>query len=378
MKIETGILIGPYRLLKECGAGAYGRVFWVENTLTEQRLALKILLPLGTTQQRELRALCRYRTLKHPHLLQIYHIDYWEDHLYYTMEAADSLNSDKDDYVPDTLANRLKRDQRLPLATLKKIEQELSSGIQALHAQNSFHRDIKPENILWVNGMAVLGDIGLVAASEDASLIGTPDFMSPAVLCHHRQLEPKDDFYALGKVLYCALTGSGVREFPRFPADLNITKAAPIWNRILELCAEDGIVPPIPKHRRTRLFILLSLLLIGCVTLGIFRISLSLRRKPVSPQSIEGIIPHALPEIPKPEIPKPEILKPEIPNPEIPKPEMPKPEIPKPEKIAEAKPMGGPTKIVTPREVAKPVKSNTPSRTTRSSRRLVEDGTGRM
>ncbi len=278
MKIEVGMLIGPYRLLKECGAGAYGRVFLVENTLTEQHLALKILLSPGTAQQRELRALSRYRALKHPHLLQIYHIDYWEDYLYYTMEAADNLNGDGEDYVPDTLANRLKRSRRLPVETLIKIEQELSAGIHALHAQNSFHRDIKPENILWVNGMAVLGDIGLVAASGEASLIGTPDFMSPAVLNRQRELEPKDDFYALGKVLYCALTGNQAREFSHFPADLNMEKAAPVWKRIMELCAEDSVIaaaaiatPVIPKRKKFWLLLLLPILLAAGAVLAIFQ-----------------------------------------------------------------------------------------------------------
>ena len=70
---------------------------------------------------------------------------------------------------------------------------------------------------MWVDGAAKLGDIGLVTADGATKLAGTPGFLPPEVLAGTREYEPEDDFYALGKVVYCALTGNPVEEYPSFP-----------------------------------------------------------------------------------------------------------------------------------------------------------------
>ena len=208
-------MIGIYRLISECGKGAYGIVYLAENTLTHQQVALKILL--GKQQQRELDGLIRYRECRHPNLIQIHHIDRTPAGLlYYTMDAADSRN--RNGYEPDTLAKRM--ESTIPPAELKEIILSLTDGIAALHQSGLIHRDIKPENIFFIRGIPVLGDIGLTAEAGNATLIGTPAFMPADVLQGKRPADETCDIYALGMVTYCALTGLQPSDFPRLPKGL--------------------------------------------------------------------------------------------------------------------------------------------------------------
>jgi len=208
-------MIGIYRLISECGKGAYGTVYLAENTLTHQQVALKILH--GKQQQRELDGLIRYRECRHPNLIQIHHIDRTPDgSLYYTMDAADSRNPDR--YEPDTLARRM--ESRIQPSELKEIILSLTDGIAALHQAGLIHRDIKPENIFFIRGTPVLGDIGLTAKTGHATLIGTPAFMPAEVLQGKRPADESCDIYALGMVTYCALTGLQPSDFPRLPKGL--------------------------------------------------------------------------------------------------------------------------------------------------------------
>ena len=113
-----------------------------------------------------------------------------------------------------------------------------------LHDRGVLHRDIKPANILYIRGEAVPGDIGLLAEKSGATLAGTPGFISPEAAGGVRPVAPEDDFYALGKTLYCALTGSAPEKYPAFPPDLPLrecSEAVHLYNR---WCAGQGARRP--------------------------------------------------------------------------------------------------------------------------------------
>jgi serine/threonine protein kinase len=95
---------------------------------------------------------------------------------------------------------------------------------------------------MYVNGKAVLGDIGLVAVNANCTMAGTPEFMSPALLSRKRAANEADDIYSLSRVLYCAFSGYSTDRFPELPPGLlkENPDAPAVWNSILTLDKQSG------------------------------------------------------------------------------------------------------------------------------------------
>jgi serine/threonine protein kinase/tetratricopeptide (TPR) repeat protein len=89
----------------------------------------------------------------------------------------------------------------------------LVEGVLAIHAAGRLHRDIKPSNVMVTpEGRVVLLDFGVVGELgksrervEDL-VLGTPAYMAPEQ-ARASQVGPPADFYAIGVMLYEALTG---------------------------------------------------------------------------------------------------------------------------------------------------------------------------
>ena len=241
MNFREGQTIGSYKLLHHCGSGAYGSVYYAENTVTHHFFALKILNVSEKVSERELRGLSNYKNCRHPNLLQIHHIEKTDEIIFYTMDAADNVG-DGEKYIPDTLSRRLEQKKTLPVPEILKMANELLDGLAFLHKQGLVHRDIKPDNILWIDGKATLGDIGLTAHTENTSFAGTPGFISDSLLRGKKTATPDDDLYALGKVIYCALTGCSPREYPHYPGDVTISDAGPLIKTYTSVCESPSSV----------------------------------------------------------------------------------------------------------------------------------------
>ena len=220
MTFEPGDKLCSCTLLVKCGEGSYGEVWLAENAIGG-RVALKILKKKFS--EREIRGLQNYKDCDHPNLLKIRHIEISDDFVCYTMDAADDLNNGKGDYLPDTLANRLNKYGRLDGKEITAMLDGVLDGLEELHKHGLVHRDIKPDNILWVNGRATLADAGLIASTGQHTLVGTPGFVSPRLLESGGVAETSDDFYALSKVVYCALTGLAPAEYPTIPPEMTIS-----------------------------------------------------------------------------------------------------------------------------------------------------------
>ena len=272
MNCKVGDTLGGYQLIAECGRGAYGSVFLAQNLLTGERYALKTVATAGRNFERELKGLTQYKSAcRRTDLLQIYHVEQQEGFFFYTMDAADNYNGEGD-YIPDTLAVRLKNSGRLAPEAVKKMAQELFEDLRCLHSKGLCHRDVKPDNILWINGKATLGDVGLVSDCSQTRLAGTPGFIPAEVTAGVREFEAKDDFYALGKSIYCAVTGLPVTQYPSFPDSGTLTGTGELIQLYNKLCGfeSEGLfqkAPSAPFGRELWWFVALG---IGVICVGAF------------------------------------------------------------------------------------------------------------
>jgi len=291
LKYDIGSQIGDYTLIAHCGKGAYGMVFLAENSVTHQKVALKIIHTFSQNFERELKGLQQYQQIcRGTNLLQIYHVGKGEDFFYYTMDAADSIG--EKEYIPKTLANILQRDGKLQIEEIHAMTESIFDCLKTLHSKGVMHRDIKPENILYVDGLAILGDIGLITDHGQTTLAGTPGFMPAEVLAGIRDYETKDDFYALGKVLYCALTGLPVTQYPSFPASGTLTGAGEIIKLYTKLCAGEKFELPLKSGKHRLKWYIFSVAVLLLLVAGIFYLI------PESPEVTADIPEQTAPETP--------------------------------------------------------------------------------
>jgi serine/threonine protein kinase len=238
-------------LIERIGFGAYGEVWLGYNLATGARRAVKIVYRASFSDnrpfEREFEGIKKFDTVSrtHPSQLSLFQIGKNDEqgYFYYAMELADSA-SDNGQYRARTLRADLENG-RLPAERALDLATALAEALAHLHSNGLIHRDVKPSNIIYVNGRPKLADIGLVTdGSGECTILGTEGYL--AADCAGT---PKADIYALGKVLYEAVTGMDRREFPKLPQDLRSWEdselACELNEIVLKACATD------PKQRYT-------------------------------------------------------------------------------------------------------------------------------
>lgn len=232
------VLSDRYRLRHLVGAGGMGSVWEAEDLVLHRRVAVKLLQsvhlgdPVAAARfEREAQTAAR---LSHPHLAVVYDYGEASDGMFLVMELLDG----------ETLAQRL-RDGALAPAEAATIVAAAAEALAAAHALGVVHRDVKPANLMLTpNGVKVL-DFGIAAFEVDApltatgSIIGTAPYLAPERV-QGQMATPASDVYALGAVLFEALTGAPAfrGETPAEVALAHVHQAAP------EVTAADPDVPP--------------------------------------------------------------------------------------------------------------------------------------
>ncbi len=211
----TGQLIGGrYRLGDRLGQGGMGVVYTATQESLARPVALKVLQPM-LAQDDE--AILRFKAeaeragrLAHPHIVQI--LDFGHEPGASAWIAMELLKG-------QSLAARIERGP-LSEAEVVRIAKETLSALEAAHAAHLVHRDLKPDNIFLADvpgiGTSVkVLDFGIAKLLDDESagkltatgmLIGTPLYMAPEQ-ARGSDVDQRADLYALGAVLYEALTG---------------------------------------------------------------------------------------------------------------------------------------------------------------------------
>jgi TolB-like protein/predicted Ser/Thr protein kinase len=233
-QLEPG-LRGSYAIERELGRGGMATVFLAQDLKHKRPVALKVLLPelaasLGAERfHREIEIAAR---LQHPHILTVLDSGEVAGQLWFTMPYVEG----------QSLRDRLRRDQQLPVEDALRITREAAAALDYAHEHGVVHRDIKPENILLTRrGEVLVADFGIARAlgaadslTQTGLAMGTPAYMSPEQAAGGA-VDGRSDIYSLGCVLYEMLAGE-----------------APYTGPTPQAIVAKRFVDPVPSVRRVR------------------------------------------------------------------------------------------------------------------------------
>jgi serine/threonine protein kinase len=192
-----------FQVVRCIGAGGAGTVYEAVDVERNARVALKTLHALdGEALLRFKREFRDFQNLRHPNLVSVGELFSDGAEWFFSMELVEGTS----------LLEYVRPGGALDEARLRATVTQLAEGLIALHAAHKVHCDIKPSNILVTEaGRAVLLDFGLAADVErgedpDGPVVGTIAYMAPEQAAGI-SVAPAADWYALGVVLFEALTG---------------------------------------------------------------------------------------------------------------------------------------------------------------------------
>jgi hypothetical protein len=199
---------GPFRLLKQLGAGGMGLVYAAEDTALQRTVALKLIQPHSLhdpeTRARFLREARATAKLQSENVVTIHQVGTIDEIPFLAMELLPG----------QPLDNRLVDGQLLPIPEALRIAAQVARGLAAAHAVGLLHRDIKPANIwLLPTGRVKVLDFGLARTqaveqklTATGLVAGTPAYMAPEQ-ANNEPLDFRCDLFSLGVVLYQMLAG---------------------------------------------------------------------------------------------------------------------------------------------------------------------------
>ena len=224
--LDHGDMLSWYRIERVLGRGGFGVIYLATDTNLQHQVAIKEyrvrevadksakipdakpkpkgpVSPLGMQRFiEEARNLVRF---KHPNIVRVMSVFELNDTAYIVMEFEEGID------FRQHLAIRSNATE----SALKSIIVPIANGLAQVHLTGFIHRDIKPTNILVrTDGSPVLLDFG---SARDS----TPDNTEPLTALvsvgyapleqysggSEREQGPWTDIYAMGAVLYFAVTG---------------------------------------------------------------------------------------------------------------------------------------------------------------------------
>lgn len=220
---EGSLLSGRYRIGEQIGRGGMGRVYSGEHVGLGRPVAVKVLACAGgggVVAARRFAAEGRATAaISHPGIVDVLDSGELADgRLFLVMERLKG----------QTLAAAFDERAPLPWREACSLLAEVANALAAAHRAGLIHRDLKPSNIMLCDDGERLRpkilDFGIAAdmsqeldlrMTRPGQLLGTPLYMAPEQV-DSLVPTPQMDIYALGCVLYHALSGEApfAREDP--------------------------------------------------------------------------------------------------------------------------------------------------------------------
>ncbi len=227
MSLSPGDVIdNKYQIVRLLGEGGMGAVFEGENTRIKRRVAIKVLhaavadnAEAAERFQREAQAAG--------------HIG--NEHIIEVLDLGELPNGDRFmvmEYLDgEPMSDRIKRMGHLTPEQAVPIFTQILQGLAAAHQAGILHRDLKPDNIYILNekvghkDFVKIIDFGIskfqplsdeMKMTRTGTIMGTPYYMSPEQASGARAMNAQSDIYAVGVILYEALTGAVPFDAPTF------------------------------------------------------------------------------------------------------------------------------------------------------------------
>ena len=244
---EGDILAGKYRIERELGEGGMGAVYVATNQVLQKRVALKVMnerfASVPAAVERFLREAVAASRVSHSGIVQVFDAGEHEKKPWIAMELLEG----------ESLGERLERGP-MDVEDVLKMADGALSALAEVHEEGIIHRDLKPDNIFlarmrggdWVPKVL---DFGVAKDTSDGQLskltatgavVGTAHYLSPEQAKGLADIDARADVYAMGVVLFEALSG-------RMPYE-----AETITQLIAKMFTEDprslhAIAPHVPK-----------------------------------------------------------------------------------------------------------------------------------
>ena len=203
--------IDRYRIDREIGRGAMGRVMLATDEVVEEVVILKFMHPELTAEtdsrERFLREVKFSRKISHPNVIRVHDMLFRNNLSAISMEFFESRGLDE----------YLREKKFFEVGEGLDILLQVANGMAAAHDQEVIHRDLKPSNILMNEaGLVKIVDFGIASASSQSgsegtltksgSIIGTPAYISPE-RARGKDSDHRSDIYALGIIAYGMFSG---------------------------------------------------------------------------------------------------------------------------------------------------------------------------
>ncbi|MEZ5980373.1 MAG: FHA domain-containing serine/threonine-protein kinase [Planctomycetota bacterium] len=210
--------IPGYRVEKQLGRGAMGRVYLAVQEKLDRRVALKLLDPDRCRDakfveefENEARAAA---ALHHNNVVTVFDFGEHDGQHFLVLEYMDR----------GSLEDRLVKEGPLPWRAVLGVMRDAAAGLEFAESKGIVHRDIKPANLMQnASGVTKIVDLGLATQADsdaEGKVHGTAHFIAPEQ-ARGGPVDSRADLYSLGASAWRLLTartpftGASAREILR-------------------------------------------------------------------------------------------------------------------------------------------------------------------